>query len=185
MTDPKETTQETTIITRTSVLGLWHASPMRWDNQQFYHVEGWLQYGKHVHANPSFAREIARTKSASQARDMGDERLLWADLDLGKRALRVDEIEEWHERRPQALRQGLWIRVRHDPAVRRELLATGDTHIRYVDESAAWYETHMGEELMRIRDAVRNSPPPPHEEPRREQPRPPRPPHPAWRRGRH
>ena len=133
------------------------------NDRQFYHVEGWLQHCKHATANPGFAGEIARTQSASQARAMGDERLLWADLDLGKRALRVDEVEQWHEHRLRALRDGLWAMVSQNPRAKRELLGTQDARLEYVDDSPFYARpaNHVGLELMRIRDALRREPPSP------------------------
>lgn len=150
------------VITRTSVLGLWYPGPVCVRGQRFHHLEGWLQYCKHAEGNFVFAREIAGTPSASVARAMGDERMLWADLDLGKRALKVEEVEAWHARRPRALREGLWARVGQDRNARQELLRTRDAHLEYVDDDAPWYArhgNHLGLELMKIRDELRGDVP--------------------------
>jgi predicted NAD-dependent protein-ADP-ribosyltransferase YbiA (DUF1768 family) len=147
-------------ITKTSVLGLWHPSPFRaQDGRSFHHVEGWLQARKHER-NPDFAREIARSRSASQARAMGDERLLWADLDLGKRALTDDDVADWHARRSGVLRAGLLAQIRQNHAVRHELLSTGDAHLEYEDDSAFYAApgNEVGLQLMQIRDELRTSP---------------------------
>lgn len=66
------------------------------DGLRYYHVTGFLESMKH-RENWEFSRAIRDEKSASLAREMGDDaRVLWADLDMGKRALTELEIRRFH-----------------------------------------------------------------------------------------
>lgn len=72
-----------------------YAWPMYVDGKLYHHVTGFLEAMKH-RENPSFAEEIRKERSPSIAREMGNEsKLLWADVDLGKRHLTEEEQRQY------------------------------------------------------------------------------------------
>lgn len=134
-----------------------HESPFVVDGKRYYHVEGWMQAKKHE-GNPEFSEEIRRTPSASQARVMGAERVLWADLDLGKRGLRPEEIDRWDRIKLATLRQGLWAKFEQNRDLAKRLADTGVATLVY-DDPDPFYgcgpqgdgENHLGRLLMEVR----------------------------------
>lgn len=143
-------------------LGPGYAAPMTIDGKTYHHVEGWMQADKHG-TNAEFAREIRRTPSASQAREMGAARVLWADMDLGKRALTAREVRQWDARKREVLRRGLHAKFRQHPGLCRKLLDTGQARLVYDDPHPVWGwaegrgQNAMGEALEAVRLEVCHS----------------------------
>lgn len=77
------------------------------DGLRYYHVTGFLESMKH-RENWEFSRAIRDEKSASLAREMGDDaKILWADLDNGKRPLTESEIRRFERERPALTERAL------------------------------------------------------------------------------
>ncbi len=80
-----------------------YAWPIFVDGKWYHHVTGFLESMKH-RENPQFAEAIRKERSPSIAREMGDDaKVLWADLELGKRKLAGDEAARF-EREKNTLR---------------------------------------------------------------------------------
>lgn len=80
-----------------------YAWPMFVDGKWYHHVTGFLESAKH-RENRQFAEAIRKERSPSIAREMGnDAKVLWADLELGKRKLTDREVA-WFERNKYLLR---------------------------------------------------------------------------------
>lgn len=124
------------VFGRECPLGPAHRAPMRVRGQRFFHVEGWMQSRKHA-GNPEFADHIRRTESAGQAREMGGARLLWADLDAGKRELRPREVEAWDATKVDVLLEGLRAKFEQHPDLRTLLADTGTAPLVF-DAEAPW-----------------------------------------------
>ena len=143
-------------------MGNWHAASFDVRGRAYHHVEGWMQAAKHA-GNPEFAREIRATASASQARAMGIEKRLWADLDAGKRALTPGELGRWRATKLDILHEGLRAKFTQHRILGRRLLATGDAPLVYDDPDDAFYgcgvdgrgHNHLGRALMRVRSELR------------------------------
>lgn len=77
------------------------------DGLRYYHVTGFLESMKH-RENWEFSRAIRDEKSASLAREMGDDaKILWADLDNGKRPLTESEIRRFERDLPALTERAL------------------------------------------------------------------------------
>lgn len=144
--------------------GMWHRSPFEVRGRTYYHIEGWMQSIKHS-PNPEFSQAIRATASASQARDMGAERTLWADLDSGKRPLTPREVHRWNDIKLEVLHEGLLAKFVQNPNLKRKLLDTGNEDLVYADPtSSAFYgqgddgkgANHLGRMLMRVRHELRS-----------------------------
>jgi ribA/ribD-fused uncharacterized protein len=164
-------------------LGPWHAAPMDVQGRAYHHVEGWMQSQKHA-CNPQFAAHIRRAESASQARDMGAARELWADLDLGKRALTPHELADWDARKFDVLVTGLRAKFEQHPRLARRLAQTAGRDLVFDDPHPLWGRgadgtgaNRLGVALMAVRaratrqDAAARPPLPPSGPPRYEPPR--------------
>jgi ribA/ribD-fused uncharacterized protein len=158
------------LFSRTGPLGWlanWHRAPFDARGRSYHHVEGWMQASKHA-GNPEFARAIRAAASASQARDMGAARQLWADLDVGKRPLTPAELDRWQASKLGILHEGVLAKFAQNPPLGRKLAATGDAPLVY-DCDNAFYgcgrdglgHNHLGRALMRVRAEVRRPPPRP------------------------
>ena len=77
------------------------------DGLRYYHVTGFLESMKH-RENWEFSRAIRDEKSASLAREMGDDaRVLWADMDAGKRPLTDSETLRFEREKPALTERAL------------------------------------------------------------------------------
>lgn len=77
------------------------------DGLRYYHVTGFLESMKH-RENWEFSRAIRDEKSASLAKEMGDDaRILWADMDMGKRALTESETLRFEREKPALTERAL------------------------------------------------------------------------------
>lgn len=77
------------------------------DGLRYYHVTGFLESMRH-RENWEFSRAIRDEKSASLAREMGnDAKVLWADLDMGKRPLTESEIRRFEREKPALTERAL------------------------------------------------------------------------------
>lgn len=94
--------------------------PMRVDGRWYHHVTGFLEAMKH-RENHSFAEAIRKERSASIAREMGDdERVLWADIEFGKRKLTERETR-WFEQNKYDLRAKALVAKFSDRTLWREV----------------------------------------------------------------
>lgn len=68
---------------------------------RYHHVTGFLESMRH-RENKEFSEAIRAERSPSIAREMGnDAKILWADLDAGKRHLRESEILGFERDEPE------------------------------------------------------------------------------------
>lgn len=103
-----------------------YACPMRIDGKLYHHVTGFLESMKH-RKNEWFADEIRRERSASIAREMGnDGRLLWADIELGKRKLTESETS-WFEQHKDDLRTKALLAKFSNTSLRQTLYSESKT----------------------------------------------------------
>ncbi len=151
------------LFDRSSWLGTWFPSPFAVHNKTYHHVEGWMQARKHS-CNPEFAEAIRLTASASQVCDMGGAKELWADLDLGKRALSAEELAHWHASRVKYLREGCLAKFRQNRDLAHKLLETADAPLVFDDPNPFYGrgaddrgENFLGRVLVSVRTTLRGN----------------------------
>jgi predicted NAD-dependent protein-ADP-ribosyltransferase YbiA (DUF1768 family) len=133
------------------------------DGLRYFHVDGWMQTSKHG-CNGTFARCIRRTESASVAREMGGAKLLWADMDAGKRDLTPRELGDWEAYKDDVLAKGLLAKFQQHPGLARKLLGTGRARLVFDDADAHWGRGRdgrgrnaMGRALEAVRATLQSS----------------------------
>ncbi len=93
----------------------------------YHHVTGFLESMRH-RGNPEFAEAIRCERSVSIAKEMGDPGTLkWADIDLGKRALTPQELEDYGRCERDYLREALAAKFKRGSWLTKLLLET-DVH---------------------------------------------------------
>ncbi len=102
-----------------------YAWPIFVDGKWYHHVTGFLESMRH-RENRQFAEAIRKERSPSIAREMGDDaKVLWADLELGKRKL-SDRETSWFERNKYILRAKALMAKFESASLRRTLTASDD-----------------------------------------------------------
>jgi len=97
------------------------------DGRMYHHVTGFLEASKH-RENLPFSMAIREELSASIAREMGAQKIMWADVEFGKRELTNAEILRYERDKSELYQKALDIKF-SDPRLRHKLMHLTDSEV--------------------------------------------------------